>query len=159
MPVVTVRSAEAGPPLVPFRPAMDFGGKHCILGETYNDRSRPAGDHADVYTVLMSLSPRCRPYLFKIVLLLAVAAGALGCATRSPPVQEMSDARQAIHAARAAGSDLAQPQALELAEELLEQASHALAERRYSEARAAALEAKRNAIRARRLAPEPMLLE
>ncbi len=84
--------------------------------------------------------------LIAIVLLVA------GCATTSPPVQEMSDARQAVQAARAhigGGPSAAQ---LRAAETLLDQASEALAEGRYDEARRAAVAAKEKAIRARETA-------
>ncbi|RFA30438.1 hypothetical protein CAI21_05015 [Alkalilimnicola ehrlichii] len=61
----------------------------------------------------------------------------------------MSDARQAINAARAVGDELANPQALEEAELLIEAASRALSEGRYREARSAAMAAKRSAMLAR----------
>lgn len=75
--------------------------------------------------------------------------GLLGACAATAPVQEMSDARQAIHAAHAVGEDLAYPSALEEAELLLERASQALTDGRYREARSAALAAKRSAMLAR----------
>lgn len=70
-----------------------------------------------------------------------------GCA--GAPVQEMSDARQAIRAARIAQSDAAQPVLLLEAERLVQEASDALAVGRYRQARAKALGAKQAALRAR----------
>ena len=73
--------------------------------------------------------------------ILVVAALALaGCA--GAPVQEMSNARQAIRAARDAGAERAAPQKLNEAEALLIRAEDSLERRAYREAR-------RNAISAR----------
>lgn len=75
-----------------------------------------------------------------------------GCATMSPPVQEMSDARQAVQATRALLDEHnGQSAHLSEAEILLEKASEALAEGRYDIAREAAKAAKEQAIRARRM--------
>ena len=72
---------------------------------------------------------------------------ALGCTTA--PVQEMSNARQAIRAAREAGAAHAAPQTLTEAQALLEQAEASLQKRAYREAR-------RNAVSARTKAAEAM---
>ena len=75
--------------------------------------------------------------------LLAVAA----CET-APPVQEMSDARQAIAVAKEAGAeDLAAAELAE-AERYLESAEKKLEEHEYREARSDALEAKVKALNA-----------
>lgn len=75
-----------------------------------------------------------------------------GCATMSPPVQEMSDARQAVRATRVLLDEHnGQSAHLSEAEILLEKASQALAEGRYDVAREAAKAAKEQAIRARRM--------
>lgn len=74
-----------------------------------------------------------------------------GCAV-APPVQEMSDARQAIRAAREAHADRLAPQALSNAEHLLDQATSRLEEGAYPEARQAAVAAKNEAVRARDMA-------
>ena len=86
------------------------------------------------------------------VLLVALAGVTAGCAT-APPVQEMSDARQAIAAAREAGAenlaadDLAQAEAmLDGAEEYLELGTSA-----------AYWQAKKNAIAAKEVAFEALL--
>jgi hypothetical protein len=63
-----------------------------------------------------------------------------GCA--SPPVQEMSDARQAIAAARAAGATSAD---LSAAQAAIVRAEQHLDAQEYRRARAAALEAKHDA--------------
>lgn len=81
---------------------------------------------------------------------LTVAAFALlawltGCAT-SPPVQEMSDARQAIAAAEDARADELAPQTLGEARRYLAQAEERIREGNYSLARSDAIRAKTRAI-------------
>ncbi|MDH3758798.1 MAG: DUF4398 domain-containing protein [Gammaproteobacteria bacterium] len=69
----------------------------------------------------------------------------------APPVQEMSDARQAITVAREAGAaDLASTELAE-AEKYLENAEERLDRQQYREARNAALEAKLRAQKALKL--------
>ena len=87
---------------------------------------------------------------------IACLAGALAllllaaCET-APPVQEMSDARQAITVAREAGAaDLAASELAE-AERYLENAEQRLDRQQYREARNAALEAKLRAQQALKL--------
>lgn len=70
-----------------------------------------------------------------------------GCSTL--PVQEVSDARQAIDSARAAGGERYTPEALHEAERLVSRALSDLADGGYQAARSAALSAKRRAITAR----------
>jgi len=65
------------------------------------------------------------------------------------PVQEMSDARQAIQSARSVGSERYTPETLGEAERLLAQATRELNRGAYERARDAALSAKRRAIVAR----------
>ena len=75
----------------------------------------------------------------------ALALMLAGCGS-GPPVQEMSDARQAIAVARDAGAaDLAAEQ-LRAAEALLESAEQKLNDRAYEDARNDALEAKLKAL-------------
>jgi len=81
-------------------------------------------------------------------LLLLLAAFATACAV-NPPVQEMSNARQAIEAAVASGAEVHAPSELAEARALLDQASTALGDGDYPAARNYALEAKAAAIRAR----------
>jgi nucleoid-associated protein YgaU len=81
------------------------------------------------------------------ILVLAVMAG---CATA--PTQEMSDARQAVQAARDVGANLHTPLAMESAEHELSQAEHELRGRNYKIARNDALSAKQGAIKARNMA-------
>jgi len=79
----------------------------------------------------------------------AVAIGLLclaGCA--AAPVQEMSDARQAVRAAQAAGAAERAPQELGAAQDLVGQAEAYLEQHAYRPARDAAIEARRLAIRA-----------
>lgn len=94
---------------------------------------------------IMSHTSLRRWILRSIPALSCVAA--LGCSTA--PVQEMSNARQAIRAARDAGADKAAPQTLTEAQALLEQAEASLQRRSYREAR-------RNAVSARSKATEAL---
>jgi hypothetical protein len=87
-------------------------------------------------------------HLARIPALLAVAALALA-ACAGAPVQEMSNARQAIRAAREAGAERMAPQKLNEAEALLNRAEDSLERRAYREAR-------RNAIAARDKAAEAL---
>ena len=74
---------------------------------------------------------------------------AAGC--ESMPVQEMSDARQAIMAAREAGAEEHAAEVLLEAEESLESAEKYLNSRNYGVARREAIEAKTKAIDALRV--------
>lgn len=73
----------------------------------------------------------------------------LGACTVMPPVQEMSDARQAIKAAREADAERYAPQKLRSAEDSLELATNTLEQGEYEAARMAASVAKALAIKAR----------
>jgi hypothetical protein len=84
---------------------------------------------------------RCFPYL----LILFVAA----CAT--PPVQEMSDARQAMRAAQEAKAEVYAPKAYADAERLLEKAVIELESGSYATAREDAIMARKKAISAREI--------
>ncbi|MGD2075065.1 MAG: DUF4398 domain-containing protein [Gammaproteobacteria bacterium] len=68
------------------------------------------------------------------------------------PVQEMSEARQAIDAARAAGAGQYAPEQLDDAHSLLDEAQQLLNERRFRDARRSASQARDAAIRARETA-------
>lgn len=87
-------------------------------------------------------------HLFRMPAILMVAALALA-ACSGAPVQEMSNARQAIRAARDAGAERSAPQKLNEAETLLNRAEDSLERRAYREAR-------RNAIAARDKAAEAL---
>jgi hypothetical protein len=78
------------------------------------------------------------------IVLLAIA----GCAGTGPPVQEMSDARQAIAAAREAGAATLDSDGLVTAEARLAEAEVQLQSRLYWNARRLALGAKESAIAA-----------
>ncbi|MDJ0918532.1 MAG: DUF4398 domain-containing protein [Woeseiaceae bacterium] len=86
-------------------------------------------------------------------LLIAIATLAIvsACET-APPVQEMSDARQAIAVAREAGAAEKASEELEAAEASLRSAQQKLNDRDYHEARRAAMDAKLKAQSALRLA-------
>ena len=80
-------------------------------------------------------------------LLLAILFALAGC-IGGPPVQEMSDARQAISAAREAGASDAAPEELRAAEDYLDSALRNLTRKEYGLARDDALEAKDKAVAA-----------
>jgi hypothetical protein len=81
----------------------------------------------------------------------ALALLFLAACETAPPVQEMSDARQAITVAREAGAaDLASAELAE-AEKYLQNAEQRLDRQQYREARNAALEAKLRAQKALKL--------
>lgn len=73
----------------------------------------------------------------------------VGCET-APPVQEMSDARQAITVAKDAGAAEHATAELEAAENYLRRAEVKLGEQAYNQARTDANEAKERALRALR---------
>jgi hypothetical protein len=70
----------------------------------------------------------------------------------SAPVQEMSEARQAIEAARVAGAEQHAPASYERARSLLKEAEHMLNQHHFSRARASAAQARDAAIVARETA-------
>jgi len=70
------------------------------------------------------------------------------------PVQEMSNARQAVRAAQRAGADQHAPEILLEAQKLLAQASSNLSRGEYRAARDQAEQARAKALEARRLAEE-----
>jgi len=92
----------------------------------------------------MPYSHYLRRVLVPLLSLLVLA----GC-TVMPPVQEMSDARQAIKAAREVKADLYAPQKLQSAEDSMELATRTLEQGEYEAARMAATVAKALAIKAR----------
>lgn len=82
--------------------------------------------------------------------LIAVSLMVAACEI-APPVQEMSDARQAIAVARDAGAEAHAAKQLLEAEQQLQLAELRLNEQNYADARRAALAAKTKALTARRL--------
>lgn len=80
------------------------------------------------------------------LLLTVLCVGAIGCA--GAPAQEMSNARQAIKAARDAGAERVAPAKLSEAQSLLEQAEASLQKRDYRNARRNAVEARGKATEA-----------
>lgn len=84
----------------------------------------------------------------RLLMLLFVAVIAAACATTGPPVQEMSDARQAIAAAEEAGAGQLDSATLQTAETKLAAAEAQLQERMYRNARKLAISAKEAAIEA-----------
>ncbi|MFO1372523.1 MAG: DUF4398 domain-containing protein [Candidatus Competibacteraceae bacterium] len=90
----------------------------------------------------------------------ALCAALILAACTTAPVQEMSDARQAIRSAEAAGAAQRSLVTLREAQRLLQAAQIRLESGAYDEARRAALAARANAIKAREQAlqnpaPEP----
>ncbi len=94
--------------------------------------------------------PSLRSFLPFIGAVLATLLMVSACET-APPVQEMSDARQAIAVAREAGAEDYAAEELLAAEQYLERAEQLLNDHQYSEARREALEAKARALDARRI--------
>jgi hypothetical protein len=92
-----------------------------------------------------------RPFVL-VTFFLALSTGLMACT--SAPVQEMSDARQAIDAARAAGAEDASEAELARAQALLKAAEEALHGRLYGTAKRYAIDAKAEATEARRKALE-----
>lgn len=80
------------------------------------------------------------PWLRTGFALLACVAGLTACA--GAPVQEMSNARQAIKAAREAGADQVVPSTMSEAQALLERAEANLQRRAYRDARRDAIAAR-----------------
>ncbi len=78
-----------------------------------------------------------------LIVLLAIS-GLAACGVA--PVQEMSDARQAMRAAHDAGADQKVPELYNQAETLLDKAVHELDEGDYDQARKAAVSAKKAAL-------------
>lgn len=91
-------------------------------------------------------------FINKLRLLLIAVLMLGGCSV--VPVQEMSDARQALQAAQEAGAPDRSPSEFERAQRLLEQAQKALELGEYRQARDSALSAKREALQARENALE-----
>lgn len=93
----------------------------------------------------MPMKPKVKTALLWVLLLpLAMA----GCAV-APPIQEMSDARQAIKAAREADAEHHAAKSLQDAETSMQKATEELESGKYVEARKSAIAAKEEAIRAR----------
>jgi hypothetical protein len=89
----------------------------------------------------------------KLLLLLAtLSAVGMLAACAGAPLQEMSDARQAIRAAERAGAATHAPEPLAEAKQLVEQARSSMQKREYREARDDAEHARERAMEARRLA-------
>jgi hypothetical protein len=85
--------------------------------------------------------------LARAPLLCAVVLAAGGCVT-SPPVQEMSDARQAIAAAEQADAARLSPETLGDARRLLQTAEQQLLDEAYGSARMNAVRARNRAVQA-----------
>lgn len=91
-----------------------------------------------------SMAPSLRIWFAPLMLALAMSVS--GCA--GAPVQEMSNARQAIKAARDAGADKIVPSTLSEAQTLLERAETNLQRRAYRDARRDAIAARSKATEA-----------
>jgi hypothetical protein len=90
-----------------------------------------------------------RSFLLAVLLAASLVAGCAGM-----PLQEMSDARQAIRAAERAGAEKHAPQLLGEARTLVERARESMQKGDYREARDDADRARTTAMEARRLAEE-----
>jgi len=85
---------------------------------------------------------------------LVLALALLGACETAPPVQEMSDARQAIAVAKEAGAENRAAFHLKAAEDYLESAEKKLGERAFSQARRDAKQAKMKALDALKASEE-----
>lgn len=84
-------------------------------------------------------------YMKNVILIVLLAfTGLVACGVA--PVQEMSDARQAVRAAHDAGAGQKAPELYNQAETLLDKAVQELDEGRYDQARKAAVSAKKAAL-------------
>ena len=97
--------------------------------------------------------PSLRSILLFIGAVVATLSLVSACET-APPVQEMSDARQAIAVAREAGAEAHAAAQLIAAEQFLESAERNLNDEHNADARRDALEAKELALDARRISDE-----
>jgi hypothetical protein len=104
------------------------------------------------YTFRYASSGCCLAGLLRSFFLMLVLA--LGSACGSAPVQEMSEARQAIDAARAAGAEQHAAEQYYKAQTLLKSAEQLLNERHFRKARLSAAEARDEAVRARKSAQQ-----
>lgn len=90
--------------------------------------------------------------MFRVRTLLLICSAALSACATSPPVQEMSDARQAITAAQEAAAAQRAPELLGEAQRYLQEAEQHLREESYGQARINALRAKNRAVEALEIA-------
>lgn len=88
-----------------------------------------------------------RTLLTKLILPIAIPLGLTACVT--PPVQEMSDARQAIRSAEEIGAAQYSPENMRMAWRLLQKAQTRLEAGAYDDARQHALDARSAALKAR----------
>lgn len=93
--------------------------------------------------------PQSLPRALTTQITLFIVAILLLNACAAAPVQEMSDARQAIRSAEAVGAARRSPGALSTAQRLLQEAQAQLEAGAYDDARRHALDAREQAIRAR----------
>lgn len=100
----------------------------------------------------MPISRRFKPSLRLSLVALVTTAMLAACA--GAPIQEMSDARQAIRAAERAGAATYAPEALTEAKKLVERARSSMQQREYREARDDAERAREKAVEARRMAEQ-----
>ena len=110
-----------------------------------------------LYTITSLYQSFCamnRPWVLTGAGCLCVAASFLlvGCATSGPPTQEMSDARQALDAARQVDAASHVPETLQDAQSLLSKAEEKLGEGAFKQAQHDALAAKEEATKARTMA-------
>ena len=103
--------------------------------------------HTDRTPVLAVVSRTVTRLMVKLILSAFSLLALVACATA--PVQEMSDARQAIYSAEAAGAAQRSSDALLAAQRLLRKAQVRLEAGAYDEARRYALDARDSAIQAR----------
>ena len=91
------------------------------------------------------------PHFRQSVLLITVILLFLTGCSLLPPVQEMSNARQSLNAAKSAGAEVHDSERFSKARALLDKASLKIDMGEYGEARALALEARNIAIKSRQV--------
>jgi len=107
-----------------------------------------------VLTLPQTLSNARLAVALRRAIALAMLVLTAACSS-GPPVQEMSDARQAIAVARQAGAEDHAAEQLRAAEAYLDSAQQKLSERAYAQARRDALQAKLKALDALAITENP----
>lgn len=91
------------------------------------------------------------PLRYRLMAILAILLLVLGGCALMPPVQEMSNARQSLRAAKSAGAEVHDSKRFSQAKKLLNQASLKIDAGEYGEARELALQARNIAIKSRQV--------
>ena len=118
-----------------------------IHSDSLPESIAPGGN---IWPIVLKAIYKIRNYFYPFVIL--ILAGLLTACATTPPVQEMSNARQTIAAAHEAKAKQFATKQIEEAERLMSQATVALESGDYNTARELAVEAQQMAIKARQAA-------